>query len=210
MTKRVPTAFGTGHPDDRQSSANLSGYPIGTTMNQLCASLCFRPLRPAREIAPSPRYSGERVGRIGIRRRSATLRPFLAALLVVSTACFGVTGQETGSRVQVRTWTDLSGRFTVQAKFDGLDDGKVRLRKADGTVVTVPAERLSEVDQEWLRRESGSQPRPARSDSIISGPSLQTELLPERLGSARRSAARSRSRLSGRMEKSAGAKADRG
>ncbi len=51
-----------------------------------------------------------------------------------------------------RTWTDNSGRYTVEAQFMGAAFGKVKLRKRDGQVVTVPIENLSEADQLWIKR----------------------------------------------------------
>lgn len=50
-----------------------------------------------------------------------------------------------------RTWTDASGQFSVEAEFGGVAFGKVKLKKADGTTVVVPLERLSAQDQEWIR-----------------------------------------------------------
>ncbi|NLY00220.1 MAG: hypothetical protein GXY83_29330 [Rhodopirellula sp.] len=50
-----------------------------------------------------------------------------------------------------RTWTDTSGRFQVEAEFVGVEDGAVRLRKADGAEIAVPIEKLSAPDQEHVR-----------------------------------------------------------
>jgi hypothetical protein len=50
-----------------------------------------------------------------------------------------------------RTWTDSTGQHRVMAVFGGVAFGKVILRKADGTTRSVPIERLSEEDQEWIR-----------------------------------------------------------
>ncbi len=49
-----------------------------------------------------------------------------------------------------RTWTDASGKFTIEAEFAGYSAGKVRLKKADGSTLTLPMEKLSQVDQEWI------------------------------------------------------------
>jgi hypothetical protein len=54
----------------------------------------------------------------------------------------------------VRTWTDANTGRTMDAQFLGSISGKVKLRKADGTVFSVPTERLSEEDQEWVRKRS--------------------------------------------------------
>jgi len=59
---------------------------------------------------------------------------------------------------QPRTWTDLSGRYKTRATLVEVVDGKVRLRKLDGTVVTVPIEKLSETDQAWLEKHASGAP----------------------------------------------------
>ena len=58
---------------------------------------------------------------------------------------------------QTREWTDSTGSFHLQAEYLGFDDGKVRLQKADGTVIAVPLERLSQADREFVRQTKGGQ-----------------------------------------------------
>lgn len=53
----------------------------------------------------------------------------------------------------VRTWTAISGH-TVTAEFRGATAGKVKLRKPDGTDISVPLDQLSEEDQKWIRDRS--------------------------------------------------------
>lgn len=55
-----------------------------------------------------------------------------------------------------RTWVDDTGKHRIVAAFGGAWDGSVRLRKADGSIVTVPLDRLSENDQQWVRRREDS------------------------------------------------------
>ena len=40
--------------------------------------------------------------------------------------------------VQARQWTDATRKFTVEADFVDFKDGKVQLKKADGSTITVP------------------------------------------------------------------------
>jgi hypothetical protein len=49
-----------------------------------------------------------------------------------------------------RLWTDRSGNFQVRAKYVGRDEDKIKLEKADGTVIRVPLDRLSDADQKFL------------------------------------------------------------
>jgi len=50
----------------------------------------------------------------------------------------------------VRTWSDSTGQFTIQAKLIGAANGEVRLKRPDGTAISVPLERLSDADKEFV------------------------------------------------------------
>lgn len=52
----------------------------------------------------------------------------------------------------MRTWTDASGKFTVEAELASFKDGKVRLRRADGKEMTLPIGKLSADDQKFVRK----------------------------------------------------------
>ena len=56
------------------------------------------------------------------------------------------------SSSRVRTWTSADGKFSTEAEFGGMAFGKVKLRKADGTIVTVDSAKLSDEDQEWIKK----------------------------------------------------------
>ena len=49
-----------------------------------------------------------------------------------------------------RTWRDLSGSYSVEAKLLGQDSVKVVLQKRDGSIVNVPKSKLSQKDQDFL------------------------------------------------------------
>ena len=53
---------------------------------------------------------------------------------------------------QPRTWTDAGGKHKIRASLVEVADGKVRLRRSDGTIIGVPIEKLSEADQKWLEK----------------------------------------------------------
>jgi hypothetical protein len=54
-----------------------------------------------------------------------------------------------------RIWTDSTGQHQTEAQFVDYADGKARLRTRDGSLIEVPAERLSEPDQQWLKTQEG-------------------------------------------------------
>ena len=51
-----------------------------------------------------------------------------------------------------RTWTDRTGKYRIEAEFVDAKDGKVRLRKTDGKVITLPLEKLSSADRQYVKR----------------------------------------------------------
>lgn len=53
---------------------------------------------------------------------------------------------------KIRRWTSADGKFTTEAEFGGMAFGKVKLRKANGTIVTVDATQLSGDDREWIKK----------------------------------------------------------
>jgi len=57
---------------------------------------------------------------------------------------------------RMRTWTDSTGKYSVEAKFVALKDGKVRLQKRDGKTISVPVDKLSERDQKQVKQLAAS------------------------------------------------------
>ncbi|CAO3649145.1 unnamed protein product [Cunninghamella echinulata] len=53
---------------------------------------------------------------------------------------------------RLRTWTDRSGSFKVEAQFLGYSDGKLRLHKENGVKIDVPLEKMSAEDIRWVER----------------------------------------------------------
>lgn len=54
-----------------------------------------------------------------------------------------------------QTWTDITGKFKVEAEFVSLQDGTVTLRRADGQEICLPLKKLSEADQNIARGLAG-------------------------------------------------------
>jgi uncharacterized protein with FMN-binding domain len=57
----------------------------------------------------------------------------------------------------LRTWKDASGSFSVQAEFVDLRDGMVQLKRADGRTASVPLNRLSAADQQYVKEQGAEQ-----------------------------------------------------
>jgi len=64
----------------------------------------------------------------------------------------GKAGDAATSDAGPRTWTDNTGEFTIEATLLGFKDGQVSLKRSDGRVVTLPLERLSQADQEFVKK----------------------------------------------------------
>jgi hypothetical protein len=50
----------------------------------------------------------------------------------------------------LRTWTDTSGKFRMEAAFVSVKDGQVTLEKTDGTRIRLPLDKLSPADQQFI------------------------------------------------------------
>jgi hypothetical protein len=72
-----------------------------------------------------------------------------------------------------RTWTDDTGKFTVEAELEELRDDQVVLKRADGTRITVPLERLSTTDRRYLASQAKVPTRLGR-EAIIQAMALPT------------------------------------
>jgi actin cytoskeleton-regulatory complex protein SLA1 len=53
---------------------------------------------------------------------------------------------------KVRTWTDHSGTFKVEAQFLGVSDGKIHLHKVNGVKIAVPVIKMSPEDLEYIEK----------------------------------------------------------
>lgn len=53
---------------------------------------------------------------------------------------------------KVRTWTDRSGSYKVEAQFLSVKDGKIQLHKLNGVKIVVPASKMSIEDIEYVER----------------------------------------------------------
>jgi hypothetical protein len=56
---------------------------------------------------------------------------------------------------KVRTWTDRSKSFSVEAQFLALKDGKINLHKMNGVKIAVPVVKMSVEDLEYVERVTG-------------------------------------------------------
>jgi len=62
----------------------------------------------------------------------------------------------TGNTREPRTWTDATGKHHTVAQYLGRANGKVRLKKPDGTIITVPLGQLSPADRKYVEEHENS------------------------------------------------------
>ena len=55
----------------------------------------------------------------------------------------------------MRTWTDRSGTFKVEAQFLGCRDGKIHLHKSNGVKIAVQVAKMSMEDLEYVEKRTG-------------------------------------------------------
>jgi small-conductance mechanosensitive channel len=71
------------------------------------------------------------------------------------------------SGATVRTWSDATGQFRVEAELVEIKDATAVLKKSDGKLLQVPLSKLSNADREYVRQSQvGPKTRePARSET---------------------------------------------
>ncbi|MDP1562837.1 MAG: SHD1 domain-containing protein [Pirellulaceae bacterium] len=77
-----------------------------------------------------------------------------------------------------RTWTDATGKFSVEAKIFELGESEVKLLKRDGRIVTLPFERFVEGDQSYLKevlQKRAAEQSPFEDQSLGPGASTGVE-----------------------------------
>jgi hypothetical protein len=74
-----------------------------------------------------------------------------------------------------RKWTDASGKHSTEADFVEVKDGNAILKKTNGKVISVPLEKLSAVDQEFIKSKSNPKERKAVAGKEAAGDRITKE-----------------------------------
>ncbi|KAK9373055.1 uncharacterized protein V1513DRAFT_450529 [Lipomyces chichibuensis] len=69
---------------------------------------------------------------------------------------------------KIRTWTDRTGTFKVEAAFVGCADGKIQLHKVNGVKIAVAASKMSVEDLEYVEGMTGISLDSAKPDGLSS------------------------------------------
>ena len=92
---------------------------------------------------------------------------FVASILLLATRA---------GWAEVRTWTDSTGAYRIQAELVDKDGGMVRLRKNDGQIVSLPLDQLSAVDQAYVRGPQHGREKPAGAADVLAPSSRRVTL----------------------------------
>jgi hypothetical protein len=70
-----------------------------------------------------------------------------------------------GPERDLKVWKDSTGTFSIQAKFNGVEDGSVVLKRTDSKLVRVRVERLCKEDQQYVLEQMKEQKREAEAQA---------------------------------------------
>jgi hypothetical protein len=91
------------------------------------------------------------------------MRALLATLLLLAVCA---------PAASARNWTDSTGTQSVEAQFVDFNNGQVRLKKANGSIITVPVGQLSQADQRYVTATAAKlagKPTPPAPNNAVSG-----------------------------------------
>ncbi len=90
---------------------------------------------------------------VHFQMKTAIFRTVLLLSFALTTSLHLLAGEPSGALVGFaasRTWSDQSGKFRIEGRLQFADIKSVRLLKADGLIVTVPLNKMSESDQAFI------------------------------------------------------------
>ncbi|WP_161604702.1 pectate lyase [Roseiconus nitratireducens] len=100
-------------------------------------------------------YGGERlIGQAKMTPGSPYLASAVFSQNLSRLANYVLNVERADSTSQSRTWHDRTGKFSIEAELIQVQDAIAKLRRADGKIVTVPIDQLSDADQQILKSTS--------------------------------------------------------
>ena len=113
------------------------------------------------------------------------MRRISLAIAIASSAvllCYGpqtLRAQDGAQGGDLRVWRTQAGSYSTKASFVKLEDGQVQLLKPDGTPLSIALEKLSDADQEYVRKRTGDKAAgdtsSANQDDQQEDPDLETK-----------------------------------
>ena len=112
-------------------------------------------------LADGKRRAAEQLERVATRYAGTPAEQFArrryqeiteTPLVVEAGSPSPATGAPATGAPALRTWTSSNGKYTIEAELVSFREGIVELRGKDGKVITLPAVKLSQADQQFLKR----------------------------------------------------------
>lgn len=85
--------------------------------------------------------------------------------------------------IQAETWTDATGKFKIEAEFQGVVGSSIALRKPDGSTVNVPIAKLSPTSRERAKDLYEQQKSTFTTESTASAPAMSADTTSSSKGS---------------------------
>jgi hypothetical protein len=137
--KESPATRSESRPKSHMPSSSKSGDAVTSSVPERRSSLAAPP--QSRKAAPA-KSSMPQISRSRYRNE----RPKSTTMLT--------NGAEPDT-AQIRTWTDRTGSFKVEAQFLGCRDGKIHLHKVNGVKIAVPVSKMSMSDLKYVEDRTG-------------------------------------------------------
>lgn len=134
---------------ERKSSIGKNVVPLPPRVNPQKSAVLSTPEPPTRPARPAPvssstaNISTSGTSSVGLSGVKVMVIPDRSGKPKASRA------EDLPNADRLRTWTDKSGNFQVEAEMLKLAGDKVLLHKSNGVKLSVPLDRLSEADSEW-------------------------------------------------------------
>ncbi len=89
------------------------------------------------------------------------MKSLMLTTVILGLLLGSVFAEDGASAEDVRKWKDTTGNFSVDAELLEVKGERVRLKKTNGAVISVPIARLSKADREYLQSLGKPDPKPA-------------------------------------------------
>ena len=87
--------------------------------------------------------------------------PFRYRLIFLAVGFWAVVGfASLLPAAELRTWSDSTGQFKIEARFDSVQGDLVFLKKSDGTSIKIPLDKLSNADRDYVKQQASTPRNP--------------------------------------------------
>ena len=140
--------------DGKVVSLNARGEALGPSVEKALAAAGGA---AAGDETASDESAAEKPGKKAAGSRSDREKAKIAALEEAKAKREEAAKARAAHAAKPRQWTDATGSHHLTGTFRGMANEVVRLQREDGTVISIPLEKLSDDDQDYIRNRSRPQ-----------------------------------------------------